>query len=134
MTPSIIDKTIVDLKLSFSSTVIGLQELATQLKLANEATTLKEMLAKINQPFQFVIVGEVKSGKSSFINALLGADICKVAPTICTDCVQEIVYGEQENTELLDKHLMRITRPIELLKTVAIVDTQEPTASLKIIS
>ncbi len=84
---------------------------------------MREALNKINNPFLFVVVGEVKAGKSSFINALLNEKVCKVDARPCTDCVQEIAFGEQENIEILEKHLKRITLPIELLKTIAIVDT-----------
>ena len=47
----------------------------------------------------FVIVGEVKAGKSSFINALLESEkeICKVAASPMTDTIQQIVYGEEES-------------------------------------
>jgi len=44
--------------------------------------TTMSILHRVDEPFLFVIVGEVKSGKSSFINALLGSQeqIVKVAP------------------------------------------------------
>ena len=35
------------------------------------AKTVNDLRARIHEPFLFVIVGEVKAGKSSFINALL---------------------------------------------------------------
>jgi len=122
--PEILDKRLSDLKRGLAGILLELQDLAKQRKLEKEFLILQEAFAMINNPYQFVVVGEVKSGKSSFINALLGERICKAAPEPCTDSVQEIVYGERENiTELRGKHHIRISHPVELLKTVAIVDT-----------
>lgn len=42
------------------------------------------------------IVGEVKTGKSSFIDSLLGTDILAVAPEVCTNVPTKIVYGKEE--------------------------------------
>lgn len=90
---------------------------------------LSEMVSdlrnRINEPFMFVIVGEVKVGKSSFTNALLdaGKEICKVAPDPCTDTIQQILYGEEENEVVINDYLKKIFQPIEILKEIAIVDT-----------
>lgn len=47
--------------------------------------------------FRMVIMGEVKKGKSSFINALLGqADLLPMATDIATSTVYKIVYGSTE--------------------------------------
>jgi ribosome biogenesis GTPase A len=73
----------------------------------------------------FVIVGEVKVGKSSFINALLQTttEICKVAPSPMTDTIQQIVYGPEYMEISISPVLKRITYPEEILKEIAIVDT-----------
>ncbi|MDW7759234.1 MAG: dynamin family protein [Acidobacteriota bacterium] len=71
----------------------------------------------------FVIVGEVKAGKSSFINALLGEEICEVAPDPCTAGIQELVYGEERTKTPLGDHWERIGLPQDVLKDVSIVDT-----------
>ncbi|MCW8850096.1 MAG: dynamin family protein [Melioribacteraceae bacterium] len=79
--------------------------------------------SNINEPFLFVVVGEVKAGKSSFINALLNADICKVDAAPCTDVVQKIDYSEVETENQLSDNYKRIGVPVEILKSIAIVDT-----------
>ncbi|MEZ4911559.1 MAG: dynamin family protein [Saprospiraceae bacterium] len=86
--------------------------------------TLLEIADHLYSPFTFVIVGEVKAGKSSFINALLEADkdICKVAPSPMTDTIQQIVYGE-EKIETINPYLKRIYQPVEILQEISIVDT-----------
>ncbi|MCB9309547.1 MAG: dynamin family protein [Lewinellaceae bacterium] len=86
--------------------------------------TLVELGEHLYSPFTFVIVGEVKAGKSSFINALLEAekDICKVAPSPMTDTIQQIVYGD-EQIEVINPYLKRIHHPVEILREISIVDT-----------
>ena len=88
-------------------------------------TTVKDILDRLSAPFTFVIVGEVKAGKSSFVNALLEAknEICKVAPSPMTDTIQLITYGEEERIEEVNPHFKRIYQPVEILKEIAIVDT-----------
>jgi len=87
--------------------------------------TLVELGNQLEAPFTFVIVGEVKAGKSSFINALLESktEICKVAAAPMTDTIQLIVYGEEEKIETLNPYLKKIYLPVEVLREIAIVDT-----------
>jgi GTPase Era involved in 16S rRNA processing len=87
--------------------------------------TVQDILERLTTPFTFVIVGEVKAGKSSFVNALLEAkkDICAVAPSPMTDTIQLITYGEEEKIEEVNPHFKRIYQPVEILKEIAIVDT-----------
>ncbi len=87
--------------------------------------TVSDVRARINDPYMFVIVGEVKAGKSSFINALLESkeEICKVAPSPMTDTIQQITYGPEQKIVEINPFLKRIYQPIEILKEIAIVDT-----------
>lgn len=87
--------------------------------------TAEDLLQHIYDPFLFVIVGEVKAGKSSFINALLQTDrdICKVAPSPMTDTIQQIMYGAKESEVIVNEYLKRIYHPVEILKEICIVDT-----------
>lgn len=82
-----------------------------------------QFLKSVSDPYMFVIIGEVKAGKSSFINALVGDEVCKVSSSPCTDIVHEIRYGE-ENVELFveDKHKRQFFKS-EKLRNIAIVDT-----------
>ncbi len=84
-----------------------------------------EIRTRINDPFMFVIVGEVKVGKSSFINALLETkeDICAVAPHPMTDVIHQIVHGQEKMETIINPYLKKITHPAEILEDVAIVDT-----------
>ena len=84
---------------------------------------VSDLRSGLNEPFLFVVVGEVKSGKSSFINALLGEDICPVDAAPCTDAIQEIVYAERPYEDAIRPFLKKIGRPLPILQTIAIVDT-----------
>ncbi|CAK0769192.1 hypothetical protein CCP4SC76_5170002 [Gammaproteobacteria bacterium] len=75
------------------------------------------------KPFLFVIVGEVKSGKSSLVNALLGAPVCAVDSLPCTTRVQEIHYGEEERRIAVSEFEERLHLPHPILRHIAIVDT-----------
>lgn len=87
--------------------------------------TVSELRGRIRDPFMFVVVGEVKAGKSSFINALLQSDreICKVAPMPMTDTIQQILYGPEETEVFINPYFKRIFVPADILKEIAIVDT-----------
>lgn len=107
------------------SAIKKLYELTSNIQNQELTNTVKDILDRISAPFTFVIVGEVKAGKSSFVNALLqaGKDICKVAPSPMTDTIQLITYGEQEAVEHVNEHFTRISQPVDILKEIAIVDT-----------
>jgi len=102
-----------------------LHDLTSQIGHEELSKTISDLRNRIQEPFMFVIVGEVKAGKSSFINALLdtGTDICKVAPSPMTDTIQQIVYGETISETSINPYLKRIHQPVEILKEIAIVDT-----------
>lgn len=87
------------------------------------AETVSELRNRIQEPFMFVVVGEVKAGKSSFVNALLGKDVCGVAPDPKTDTIQQIIYGEVEKEVIVNPFLKKIFLPVDILNEIAIVDT-----------
>lgn len=82
-----------------------------------------DRLSHMQSAALFVFVGEVKSGKSSFINALLGEEICEVAPDPCTAGIQELVYGEERTRKSLGDNWERVTLPATVLQDISIVDT-----------
>ena len=100
-----------------------LHELAVTLGVTGVKSLAAELIANINAPFLFTAVGEVKSGKSSFINALLQDEICEVAPEPCTDTVQKIVYSPEPYERTVSPEVKEIGRPHEVLQDIAIVDT-----------
>ena len=103
----------------------NLHELTLRIGHEEMAQTVSELRNRIFEPFMFVIVGEVKAGKSSFVNALLatGREITKAAPQPMTDTIQQILYGEEERTVSVNKYLKKIFIPVDILREIAIVDT-----------
>src|SRR5690554_6796587 len=84
---------------------------------------IRDRLTNLRSAAMLVIVGEVKSGKSSFVNALLGEDICEVAPDPCTAGIQELVYSEERTSTSLGENWEKLTLPKEVLQKITIVDT-----------
>jgi GTPase SAR1 family protein len=103
----------------------NLHELTIRIGHEEMAQTVSELRNRIFEPFMFVIVGEVKAGKSSFVNALLatGEEIAKAAPQPMTDTIQQIIYGEERREVMINPFLKKIFLPVDILREIAIVDT-----------
>ena len=90
----------------------------------HEATEiLRVRLANLQAAALIVIVGEVKAGKSSLINALVSEDVCEVAPGPCTAGIRELVYGGERKVVSLGQFRERVFLPKEVLREVTMVDT-----------
>jgi small GTP-binding protein len=124
-TPRILDQHVVAIRSRIDEVVKDLHELAHRIPNEDLAQTVSELRNRINEPFMFVIVGEVKAGKSSFINALLdtGREITEVGPQPVTDTVQQIMYGDEEEIIKINPYLKKILLPVDILQEIAIVDT-----------
>ena len=124
MSHEIVDEVVRNFKARLAEAIKNLHELIQRTNSPELAENASDLRERIQEPFMFVIVGEVKSGKSSFINALLntGKEICKVAPDPCTDTIQQVLYG-QENVLVINEYLKKIYHPVDILKEIAIVDT-----------
>jgi len=105
--------------------VKDLQQLSQEIGHPELALMVGELRNRMSEPFMFVIVGEVKAGKSSFVNALLESkqEICAVAPQPMTDTVQQILYGEKPETVVVNPYLKKVFLPIDILRDIAVVDT-----------
>jgi len=84
---------------------------------------LRARLTNLQAAALIVIVGEVKAGKSSFINALVREEVCEVAPGPCTVRIQELVYGIDRKVDSLGEAWQRVYLPKEVLREVTMVDT-----------
>lgn len=113
------------LRTQMAEVIKELHDQAVTLHQVDLAQSLSDFRETIYEPFLFVIVGEVKTGKSSFINALLdtGHDIVDVAPDPCTDTIQQVLYGPIEETIEINQYQKKIFLPVEILKQISIVDT-----------
>ncbi|MGB3309166.1 MAG: dynamin family protein [Nodosilinea sp.] len=123
MASQIIDKKLHAYRDDLDRLLERVQTLATDINNPNLQQTTHNLRRNINEPFLFVVVGEVKAGKSSFVNALLDAEVCATDIEPCTDSIQQIVYAEQEFVEQVEPSLRKIGRPIPILQDISIVDT-----------
>ncbi len=120
----ITDQKLQEQKEALKQLIQRLQQFTQRITHAASSRILADLRDRIDEPYMFVIVGEVKAGKSSFINALLGErDLCAVAPSPMTDTIQQIIYGETARTEEISPYFKRIYQPSDILKEIAIVDT-----------
>lgn len=97
-----------------------------------DQNTLTRSIQQLEELFLLVIVGEFNAGKSAFINALLGQSMLKEGVTPTTTQVNIIKYGEgQQQREVLEPHLHRLTAPLEILRHINIVDTPGTNAVIR---
>jgi small GTP-binding protein len=83
----------------------------------------REAREQLSGLFLLVIVGEFNSGKSSFINALLGERVVPEGVTPTTDRINLLRYGPAPGEHLAEAFLTERTYPAELLRELNIVDT-----------
>ena len=126
MNSAIVDPTLQQHKIAIAQLLTQLDTFAQSIDNPQLVKTIQNLQENINQPFLFVVIGEVKAGKSSFINALLGSEeICEVGADPRTNRVAKIVYseGESYSREVKPGELREIGRPVPILEEVTIVDT-----------
>ena len=96
-----------------------------------ELDTLQTLLRDISEPLLFVVVGEVKSGKSSLLNALFGNEFAKVDVLPATDRVYLFRYGADEKTTEVSQRLTERYLPIPFLRDFNVVDTPGTNSMVK---
>ena len=64
------------------------------------ALTMERLAGQLDEPCVIAVVGRVKAGKSTFVNALLGADHAKVGTTETTATINRFRYGQPTNPAL----------------------------------
>ncbi|WP_243313061.1 dynamin family protein [Fundidesulfovibrio agrisoli] len=121
--PTLVDRALAERRAALSALLGGLCSLAERAGRGDVAQDARSLLTAAGEPFLFVAVGEVKTGKSSFINALLGEQAAQVAPDPCTDRIQIISYGPEREFHEEGPLLTRLLLPHPILRDVAVVDT-----------
>ena len=104
--------------------LFSLSTLAHDLRAPQETVrTLNELGTSLREPFLFVVVGEVKAGKSSLLNALFGREFAKfgVLPTTDKGCIFR--YGPDEKQGDVSPRLVELYLPISVLRDCNGVDT-----------
>lgn len=122
-------------------------------KIEDRQVYLGEMLSEMSAPLQLLVMGEFSTGKSTFINALLGEDVTAVGALPTTAVYTKLVYGEYPSVvahfkdgstqeygldefdqltaetnkrgEKLRTSILRVERrvPAEILKQINIIDS-----------
>lgn len=91
----------------------------------------REAQAQLAGLFLLVVAGEFNSGKSSFINALLGERVLPEGVTPTTDRINLLRYGPEPAEQLLEAYLLERTHPTALLREISIVDTPGTNAIIR---
>ncbi len=105
----------------------ALEQLYRALKSFNatdvDLATLDDSIRQLDDFFLLVIVGEYNTGKSSFINALLGEKILAEGNLPTTQDINILRYGDVVSDEVTPEKIRVITAPAEVLRDISIVDT-----------
>jgi small GTP-binding protein len=99
------------------------QPLATLDARQEDIATLERALVQLDELFLLVVVGEFNSGKSAFINALLGQRVLVEGVTPTTTQIHILRHGEEVGETQAEADLAVVTCPIEWLRDINIVDT-----------
>jgi small GTP-binding protein len=98
---------------------------------ADDLRRFQEARDQLEGLFLLVVAGEFNSGKSSFINALLGERVLPEGVTPTTDRINRLRYGAEPSEHLLEAHLLDRTYPADLLREITIVDTPGTNAIIR---
>ena len=93
--------------------------------------TLGQSIRQLDELFLVVVVGEFNSGKSAFINALLGQPILKEGVTPTTTQINVLRYGDTLERSVDSESLHTLSAPVRLLAELNIVDTPGTNAIIR---
>ena len=91
----------------------------------------RRALSDLEELFLLVIVGEFNSGKSAFVNALLGAEVSREGVTPTTDRITLLRYADEPEERDRRDGVLERGHPNEFLREVAIVDTPGTNAIIR---
>src|SRR5215217_6473331 len=86
-------------------------------------TRLREHL--LQDDFKVLVLGEFKTGKSTFINALLGAEVLPAYATPTTAIINEVKWGEERKALLYPKDDDTHNGSPQPAKEVAVEDLED---------
>jgi small GTP-binding protein len=88
-----------------------------------DLAALEESIRQLDRLFLLIVVGEFNSGKSTFINALLGRQLLEEGVTPTTSRIYSIGFGEEVRREMGADGIEEIAAPVAILQQIQIVDT-----------
>ncbi len=92
---------------------------------------VRQAISDVEELFLLVIVGEFNSGKSAFINALLGAEVSTEGVTPTTDRITVLRHGDEPTEHERREGILEKGYPNDFLREVAIVDTPGTNAIIR---
>ena len=98
---------------------------------ADDLRRFRDARDQLTGLFLLVVAGEFNSGKSSFINALLGERVLPEGVTPTTDRINLLRYGTEVSEQLLEAFLLERTYPTDLLRELTLVDTPGTNAIIR---
>ncbi len=84
---------------------------------------IAQIRRQLDSLFLLAVIGEFNSGKSAFINALLGGPYLEEGVTPTTSQVVIIAWGPEQRLVQVEPYLQRLELPIDWLQDIHIVDT-----------
>jgi small GTP-binding protein len=93
--------------------------------------TLDDAIMHLDELFLLVVAGEFNSGKSSFINALIGEPVLREGVTPTTDRINILKYGAEPSQRQRDEFVVEILYPAEVLREINVVDTPGTNAVIR---
>lgn len=81
------------------------------------------LVGEMDELFLLVVVGEYNSGKSTFINALLGDEVFAMGDLPTTRAISILRYGQAAPPEAIGDNMYLYHYPLDLLRDLHIVDT-----------
>ncbi len=84
---------------------------------------LGSLVNEMDELFLLVVVGEYNSGKSTFINALLGDEVFAMGDLPTTRAISILRYGKAGPPESLGENMHLYQYPLDVLRDLDIVDT-----------
>src|SRR5581483_1464003 len=90
---------------------------------SDDAAALADSLRQLDELFLLVVVGEFNAGKSTLLNALLGAAVLEEGVTPTTQAIHLLRHGETTTRKLLPDGIEERTAPAPFLAHLTLVDT-----------
>jgi small GTP-binding protein len=97
----------------------------------SDSQALTESISQLDELFLLVVVGEFNSGKSAFINALLGDRLLLEGVTPTTTQINILRYGKDAEKSLIKENQLLQTFPVDWLTEISIVDTPGTNAIIR---
>jgi GTP-binding protein EngB required for normal cell division len=98
---------------------------------SDELALLRRAVRGLDELFLLVIVGEFNSGKSAFINALLGDNVMPEGVTPTTALINLLRFGPTHSATTTPEGMLEHRYPARFLRDISVVDTPGANAIIR---